>query len=150
MKKWLFTILFLLFWTSIIGMVNGMNDPVSLTLTTDKTVYQTSEPVAMSLVVLNQTSTAVKANFSSSQEYDFILYGGEQIIWKWSGGKMFTQSLKTVTLSPEQPLIYLTVFNPATAKKVLPAGKYKLEAVWNVMNKTYTSLPQWIEVRNES
>ncbi|HBE77483.1 MAG TPA: hypothetical protein DDW65_06815 [Firmicutes bacterium] len=147
MKRWVFGFLLLLLCTGYGLVVKGMDDNITLTLTTDKKVYQPSQPITMSLEVLNRTSAPLNVTFVSSKAYDFILSSGEQIVWKWSEGRMYAQSLRTITLSPGKPLIYQSVFNPATAKKVLAEGSYKLVGVWPTMGKIYTSEPVYIEIR---
>ncbi len=147
MKKiWIFSLLFL-FLTGCGWGGAKMEDHVSLTLTTDKTIYQAGEPLAMSLVVFNQGDQPEKITFSSSKEFDFVLAAGEQTAWKWSAGKMFAQSLRTITLTPEKPLVYLTVFNPSITRQHLQAGRYQLTGSWITMDKTFSSEPVTVEIR---
>lgn len=117
--------------------------------TTDKPVYKFGEPIAMALTVLNQNSKSYQAQFSSSKIYDFLLYNEqEQLVWKWSGDKMFAMSLVNRKLEPKQPLTYVIIFNQMLPSgKQLEPGKYQLVGEFCVREKQYRSKPVEIEIK---
>lgn len=130
--------------------VFGSSQPkLYLGLITDKMVYKSGEPIAMALTVLNQNSKSYQAQFSSSQIYDFHLYNeNQQLVWKWSGDKMFAMSLVNLKLEPKLPLTYVITFNQVLPSgKLLEPGKYKLVGEFCVREKEYLTKPVEIEVR---
>jgi len=62
------------------------------TLVTDKAVYGVEDPVDLTLTVTNTGKGAVKFNFPTNQQYDFVIRRGETQVAKWSLGQTFSQS----------------------------------------------------------
>ena len=147
MKKYCLCIILFFIITGCGWGGNQTDNQIVLTLTTDQIVYHANQPIAMSLVVVNQADQPEKITFSSSKEFDFWLTSGDQPVWKWSGGKMFAQSLRTITVTPGKPLIYLAVFNPANTRVDLQEGSYKITGAWTTMDKTYQAEPVMVEIR---
>lgn len=117
--------------------------------TTDKSTYKSGEPIAIALTVLNQNSKPYQAQFSSSQIYDFFLYNDqEQLVWKWSGDKMFAMSIVNLKLEPKLPLTYVITFNQVLPSgKTLEPGKYQLVGWFCVKEKQYRTKAVGIEIR---
>lgn len=110
---------------------------------TDKATYKQGEPIAMALTVLNQSSKPCQLQFASSKIYDFNLYNERQeLVWKWSGDKMFAMSLVNLSIEPKQPLTYVTILNG----KSLEPGKYQLIGEFCVREKEYRSKPVEIKI----
>ncbi len=120
-----------------------------LGVTTDKPTYKSGEPIAIALTVLNQNSKPYEVQFTSSKVYDFYLYNEqEQLIWKWSGDKMFAMSLVSLKLEPKRPLTYVTIFNQMLPSgKLLEPGKYKFVGEFCVREKQFRSEAVEIEIR---
>jgi hypothetical protein len=108
-------------------------------LATNKTVYRAKEPIAISLTILNQNQIPYKALFASGKRFDFFLYKDNKVIWKWSGDKMYTQSLISITLEPNQPLTYVIIFEPKLLR--IKPGYYRLIGAWITTEKEWTSQP---------
>lgn len=120
-----------------------------LGVTTDKPVYKSGEPIAIALTVLNQSTKPYQAQFTSSKVYDFYLYSDqEQLVWKWSGDKMFAMALANLKLEPKQPLTYVITFNQLLPSgKPLEPGKYRLVGEFSVKDKPLLTKPVRVELR---
>jgi hypothetical protein len=148
MKKF---ILFIpVFMTLFIAMVNA-NAPtpnIFVGITTDKPIYKSKEPIAIALTILNQASDPYQAVFSNGKTYDFCLYQNDQLIWKWSNGRMFSQAIRNVTLEPNKPLTYVIIYNQITSTgKPLEPGSYNLTGIFCTKDQQYTSASLPIEIR---
>jgi hypothetical protein len=114
----------------------------------DKPVYQTKEPVTMTLTVINTSSTVQEFVFNSGKKYDFYLYRGRKLVWKWSQGKMFSQAISGLSLNPSQTLEYPGVFDQTlpSGKSIRP-GRYQLKGAFCTGGQEYLSNPITIEIR---
>lgn len=117
--------------------------------TTDKATYKQGEPIAMALTVLNQDSKPEQIRFTSSKIYDFHLYDAkDQLVWKWSGDKMFAMSLIDLKLEPKLPLTYVVAFDQILSSgKPLEPGKYQLIGEFCASEKEYRSKSVEIRIR---
>lgn len=118
-------------------------------VTTDKATYKQGETIAMALTVLNQNSKPHEVRFSSSKIYDFHLYDAQdQLVWKWSGDKMFAMSLIDLKLEPKLPLTYVVTFNQILASgETLKPGKYQLVGEFCAGEKEFRSKPVEFKIR---
>ena len=116
-------------------------------ISTDKVAYPSQEPIAMAVTILNQDSKPGQFALTSSQVYDFYLYDGKELIWKWSADKMFAMSLRELKLEPGKPLTYVVNATPllSTGQPLKP-GKYRLVAVFCAPTKLL-SKPLELEIR---
>jgi hypothetical protein len=75
--------------------------------------------VAMDFRVMNAGSRRVELNFPSGQTHDVVVVDslGHEV-WRWSTGRMFTQTLQNKVLRASDKLDYDAVWRNA------PAGKY--------------------------
>jgi hypothetical protein len=95
-----------------------------VSLSTDKAVYRSGEPIAMTLTVSNH-SPETRLEFSSTQRFDFAIRDGKDgQIWRWSADQMFGQMLGTEVLGPARPQI---VYRAAFTGNLLP-GFYRVES----------------------
>ena len=106
-------------------------DPLSehafgASLSTDRAIYRSGEPIRITFEVFNYTPTPVRFDFTSGQRYDLIIedrQGNE--VWRWSAGRMFTMVLGQETLEPANPR--LTYEAEHTAR--LEPGRYKIKGL---------------------
>jgi hypothetical protein len=89
------------------------------------------------LLVSNNLQSEVILQFSTSQQYDFIVKSRDgKIAWQWSRGMMFAQMLTSLTLAPNEEKIF-------TEECSLPQGEYIAQGILTTMpKKIYT---EWIE-----
>ena len=101
----------------------------------------------MAITILNQDSKPGQFTLPSSQVYDFYLYEGKELSWKWSADKMFAMSLRELKLEPGKPLTYVVKATPLlpTGQPLKP-GKYQLVAVFCSPTKLL-SKPLELEIR---
>lgn len=149
MKKilWLLSLIpLLLLGTSLAAPANAN---LFVGITSDKPTYKHKEPIALALTVLNLEANPYQATFTSSQKFDFFLYDEHgQLVWKWSGDKMFAQVISTLNLEPNKPLTYVVTFNQILPSgKLLSPGIYKLVGVFCAKNQPQKSEPIMVEIR---
>lgn len=77
----------------------------------------------LDLIIENISYKPVVFNFNTGQEADFTLSKKEQIIWRWSEGRMFTQNTWELDLQPGERHVFSINLN-----QPVDDGKYKLEA----------------------
>ena len=95
-----------------------------VSLSTDKAVYRSGEPIAVTLSVSNHTGAEIRLEFGSAQRFDFAIRdakGGQA--WRWSADQMFGQMLGTEVLGPARPQI---IYRAEFIGKLTP-GLYRVE-----------------------
>ncbi|KXA88643.1 hypothetical protein AKJ62_04760 [candidate division MSBL1 archaeon SCGC-AAA259D14] len=78
-----------------------------------------------SITLLNEGDVEEEIFFKSGQRYDFVIKDGDQEVWRWSEGKMFTMATGTVTLEPGEKISYVE----RLASDNLSTGEYKLVGI---------------------
>ena len=76
------------------------------------------------LQVTNTTTAPVPLNFTTGQSYDFVVKQADREIWRWSGGRSFTQALRDVVLAAGETRRYDASWAPpagATGEFVVDA-----------------------------
>lgn len=97
----------------------------SIDLRTDKSAYKPEEPIRFELVVTNTSSQAVNYMFSSGQQFDFWVTRDNKEVWRWSKGRMFTQEIKFLNLSPGESKTFSAQWDQKDdAGAVVPVGKF--------------------------
>lgn len=92
---------------------------------TDKSKYRLSEPVRMTLKILNGGVLPVKLIFTSTQRYDFTILKGDEEVWRWSKDKVFAMVVGSVSLKPFETRTYTETWNAIGASP----GEYKVVGV---------------------
>lgn len=92
------------------------------------------DSVQFVLQVTNTTPTPTELEFSSAQQFDFVVERNGSEVWRWSADQMFTQALQKRVLAPGETLTYSATWRPApglqgefTAHGVLTAATHPLE-----------------------
>jgi len=81
--------------------------------------------VEMELLARNGSDRAVSIPFSTGQKFDFEIWRDNKLVWRWSQGRFFTQSLNSVTLEPGGTQTYRATWNLRTSDNMrVPAGRY--------------------------
>ena len=66
-----------------------------------------NEGVALALHVTNNTDKQIEINFSNGQTHDFrVVDSTGRVVWRWSEGRMFTQTLQNKLLDAGETLTY--------------------------------------------
>src|SRR5437867_13073084 len=77
-----------------------------VSLSTDKAVYRSGEPIALTLSVSNHTGAELRLAFPSTQRFDFAIRdAAANQIWRWSADQLFGQMLGAETIGPARPQI---------------------------------------------
>ncbi|RSK56034.1 BsuPI-related putative proteinase inhibitor [Bacillus canaveralius] len=81
------------------------------------------------LILKNDGSKPLDFEFSSSQKYDILVRdenGG--VVYQYSEGRSFLQALQTLTLNPEETVLWTEEWNYQQDGVRVTAGNYKVEA----------------------
>jgi hypothetical protein len=90
----------------------------SLTATVDR-------DVTLTFSVTNDSASPVTVQFSSGQQYDFIVRSSdtEGLVWRWSDGRAFAQALGSRTLAAGEMVTWTERWAPSRG------GTYTAQAV---------------------
>ena len=98
-----------------------------LEIKTDRRAYTAGEPVAVSFLLLNTSSTAEAGlTFNTGQVFDLVLSQNGQAVWRWSADKFFTQAIQEERLAPQEFIFEVLLLAPEITAP-LAAGEYELE-----------------------
>ncbi len=147
-KLWWFTLPLMLLATGVYGAGSATSapPPLYLAVRTDKPAYQSQEVIAIALVVVNPGTTSLRLTTPTSQQFDIYLYQHEQLVWRWSQGRMFAQVLSQIVLEPTLPQTYVAKLDPKTLPAALKPGKYQLVGLLRSEDSP-RSKPWEIEIR---
>jgi len=111
---------------------------VDLVLKTHQTRIQRNEPLAVSLLLINESNQTINLRYTSGKKYDLILkkYGRE--VWRLSQGKGFISVISTESLSPGDFLLYTELIQPSK-NNYMYRGDYELVAEITTTHGTITS-----------
>ncbi|HSF06317.1 MAG TPA: BsuPI-related putative proteinase inhibitor [Methylomirabilota bacterium] len=109
---------------AVLGAGNAEETGVDLVLTADKATYARSEPIVLTIAVVNRGPDPVTLQFLTAQRYDVVIRTADQVdVWRWSDGQMFAQVLGSQTVRGRGVLRYRV-----TVRHRLPAGRHTVVA----------------------
>ncbi|MCK4259055.1 MAG: hypothetical protein KAX49_08760 [Halanaerobiales bacterium] len=103
-----------------------MKEGINYSLYINKYIYSSGDIIEMTLNKYNVSNQEKKFRYNTSQYYDFIIKKDEQVIWRWSEGKYFLQSLQFKLLEPGQDYSAQEVWE---IPDDLNSGVYKVEGI---------------------
>jgi hypothetical protein len=110
------------------GNVSGDTLMVEVELT--ERGYALLEPVAMALRVTNMKQEDLTLTFPTAQRFDFIVRKGKEIVWIWSEGRIFAQSIGRKTLGPGETVSYDITWDQSGLENVQPPlGAYTAQGI---------------------
>jgi hypothetical protein len=81
--------------------------------------------VTLDLTVRNTSNRPIRAPFASAQQYDFEVWRGDQLVYRWSQGRVFAQALTELRLNPGQAITFTGTWNQRSADGVrVQPGEY--------------------------
>ncbi|MBT2689008.1 hypothetical protein J7I93_12510 [Bacillus sp. ISL-47] len=92
--------------------------------------YAAPETLEMEVVLRNTASYPLDFEFPTSQKYDITINdknGNE--VYLYSRGKAFLQALQTLTLNPDESMIWKEQWNYAHEGKRVSEGEYQINAI---------------------
>ena len=106
---------------------------LELVLQTDKTQYKRNEPIAVSLLLLNQSELKYTLRFNSSKKYDLILKRYNREVWRLSDNMNYMQALSLEVLERNGYRLYTNLIEPHR-DSFISRTNYTLEAVMTTSN----------------
>ncbi len=103
-------------------------DNLKISIVISSSQVKINEPLRLNLSVENMGSEPRKLTFTSAQKFDIrITEASGQKVWQWSDGKMFAQSIETITVEPGKSISYDAEWplKDSTGKTVAP-GDYNV------------------------
>ena len=100
--------------------------------------YAPTDTVQVRYRVTNADRDLVTLEFSSTQQYDFVLRGESGDLWRWSEGKGFGESMQLVSLEQGRSLTFKEVLPLANLGEL--DGPVALFGHLALSNSTYTDL----------
>lgn len=100
---------------------------LKLVLQTDKNSYKRHEPIAVSMLLLNQSDRSYTLRFNSSKKYELILRRYKRVIWRSSDNIGYLQALSFELLKPGDYRLFTDLIEPGRDRYLTPA-EYTLEA----------------------
>lgn len=103
---------------------SGAGAAVDLVLTANKATFARTEPIMLTIAVVNRDPGPVTLQFRTAQRYDVVVRDAANAeVWRWSDGQMFAQILGEETLAGQGMLRHRV-----TVRHRLPAGRYTVVA----------------------
>lgn len=108
-----------------------MIDGLQYILYTNKFIYDRGEPIKITLVKRNTTTQRTfLLEYPSSKKYDFVIRYEQEVVWRWSKGKIFTPAVQRKRLGPGENLIYRETWDQEIDGQEAKPGVYRLIG-WN-------------------
>jgi hypothetical protein len=64
------------------------------------------EGVSFEFTVTNAGHDPVEVTFRDAGKTDFAVYDGDEVVWRWSEGRMFAQMLQTARFEPGEEAVF--------------------------------------------
>jgi hypothetical protein len=104
--------------------------PVRLSLDLVRDRFRLGETVPLQLTLTNTGQDRLHLRFRSGQRYEFEVLRDKALIWNWSGKQLFTQSLSTLTLAPDEDVVYNADWTQrSNADRAVPPGAYTVRGI---------------------
>ncbi|MDQ2666788.1 MAG: BsuPI-related putative proteinase inhibitor [Gemmatimonadota bacterium] len=96
--------------------------------------------VTFTLTVTNPGTTPAPVMFSSGLHADFAVYDGATLseVWRWSAGKLFTQSVSVDTVPAKGRLLYTQTWQPTRNGTFSALGKLTSRSHFAADTKAFT------------
>ncbi|MFW5787912.1 MAG: BsuPI-related putative proteinase inhibitor [Halanaerobiales bacterium] len=98
-------------------------EELKLDLQTSETTLERKEPLAVSLLLLNNIGKDIEFYFASSRKYDLVIKRYDREVWRLSEGKVYTQNIIQQELKEGEYLLFTELITPD-----LNPGRYNLTA----------------------
>lgn len=99
-------------------------DPIEVTLTTDRKAYRVGEPIRFTLRATNRSNKPVELLFPSGETHNLSVYSGFEEIWRLAT-ILQTSDAKKMPLKPGQSVEFSEVWDQkSTDGKAIPAGRF--------------------------
>lgn len=104
-----------------------------MALHADLTVDSIPEAVTVTLTVTNRGDTPQTLTFPTGQIGDITVVAGEEVVWRWSEGRLFTQAIQEQSLDPGESLSMTATWSEPGS------GSYRVRATVEAANTDLTA-----------
>ncbi|MFW5787589.1 MAG: BsuPI-related putative proteinase inhibitor [Halanaerobiales bacterium] len=116
-------------------------DELELKINTHTDEINRDDPLAVTILLPNNTGEEVELRFSSSQRFDLVLTRFDREVWRLSDGRGYAAVSETKTLEDGEYLLFTELLDLNVGR-----GKYELTAEITARDKTITSEPLSLEI----
>ena len=121
-----------------LNIISDYRDGIRYEIAVHRHFYAPTDTVLVRYRVTNADRDLVTLEFSSTQQYDFVLRGESGDLWRWSEGKGFGESMQLVSLEQGRSLTFKEVLPLANLGEL--DGPVALFGHLALSNSTYTDL----------
>ena len=110
----------------------GAQQGLDVALVTDRPAYTVGTPVTFTLTATNRAAAPMTLTFSSGQMFDIAVGppASPAVVWQWSQGRSFIQSITSRTLAPGESLTMSATWNQRNqADSQVPTGVFAATGV---------------------
>ncbi len=100
---------------------------VDLVLRTNKTRVDRHEPIAVSILLINETDRTIDLRYTSGKKYDLILKRHGREFWRLNEDRGFVSVIRSETLTSGDYLLFTELIQPS-ADNYMYRGEYELVA----------------------
>lgn len=97
----------------------------------------TDDTVTFEFTVSNAGGTPIELTFHDACRVDFVVYEGETVVWRYSDGRAFAQSLTAAELQPGEAASFEEVWSDPRP------GEYVAEAILCVRERNVSEQTQF-------
>jgi|YelNatPaOPRAMG01_1025707.scaffolds.fasta_scaffold14928_2 hypothetical protein len=116
--------------------INCAPAQVLIGVRTDKISYNIGEPIRITITIKNPTNKDVVLTSRSGNIYDIWVERNFVEVWRWSKGRLFAQSVKTIAMRPYETKRFYETWNQTRNinGRQVPEGSYYVNAGLNISN----------------
>lgn len=103
---------------------------LNVDLETEGTRFNRSGRTTFELSVTNDTARTIAIPFSSGQQFDIEVLKGDEVVWNWADGRVFTQALVELQLEAGEKKTYSARwdFTDNDGRRIAP-GRYTVRGI---------------------
>jgi len=117
-------------------------------LATDRLLYSRGEPVRLSLLKVNITSSPITLHYRTGQRFDFAAFQEGREVWRWSATQIFPQVTGRVTLQPGETQNFHVTWNQRdNAGRLIEPGTVTIRGYNGAEELRNRSVPIVIRIR---
>lgn len=112
-----------------------MMDDLRVSARVETAPVRAGAAITFGITVSNDGAAPITIDFSDGQRFDFEVFDGSRLVWRWSADMAFIQMIGQETIRPGTPLSWTAELTDG-----LPTGTYRLVATVTAMEPASVEL----------